>query len=154
MKHQWALKMRSFLCSLNEYRKRLKEQDIKELPKDKLARYSKRYEELLDEGYSENKKLKSKFLRQEEQKLLNRMKKYKENHLMFLYDFDVPFDNNLSERDLRNVKTKQKISGCFNNLETSKIYFNIKSIISTLRKQDINFYNEIFKIYENIPISI
>lgn len=146
--------MRSFLCSLNEYRKRLKEQDIKELPKDKLARYSKRYEELLDEGYSENKKLKSKFLRQEEQKLLNRMKKYKENHLMFLYDFDVPFDNNLSERDLRNVKTKQKISGCFNNLETSKIYFNIKSIISTLRKQDINFYNEIFKIYENIPISI
>lgn len=154
MKHQWALKMRSFLCSLNEYRKRLKEQDIKELPKDKLARYSKRYDELLDEGCSENKKLKSKFLRQEEQKLLNRMKKYKENHLMFLYDFDVPFDNNLSERDLRHVKTKQKISGCFNNLETSKIYFNIKSIISTLRKQGRNFYNEIFNIYENIPISI
>lgn len=73
---------------------------------------------------------------------------------MFLYDFDVPFDNNLSERDLRHVKTKQKISTCFNNLETSKIYFNIKSIISTLRKQDRNFYNEIFKIYENIPISI
>ena len=124
------------------------------LEKGQLERYSNRYDEILKEGYSENKKVKSKYLRQEEQRLLNRLKKYKENHLMFLYDFNMPFDNNLSERDLRHVKIKQKVSGHFNSMKGIKIYLNIKSIIGTLKKQGRNFYKEIFNIYENIPVEI
>lgn len=153
-KNEWALKMRSFLCSLNEYRKKLKTKGKEKLEKEQIERDSKRYDELLEEGYEENKKVKGKYLRQEEQRLLNRLKKYKENHLMFLYDFNVPFDNNLAERDLRHVKSKQKISGHFNSMEGIKIYLNIKSIIGTLKKRGENFYNRIFKIYENIPVSI
>lgn len=152
-KNEWALKMRSFLCCLNEYRKKLKTKGIEKLEKEQLERYSKRYDEILEEGYEENKKVKGKYLRQEEQRLLNRLKKYKENHLMFLYNFSVPFDNNLAERDLRHVKSKQKISGHFNSMEGIKIYLNIKSIIGTIKKRGENFYNKIFKIYENIPIS-
>lgn len=153
-KNKWSLKIRSFLCSLNEYRKELKIKGEIKLEKDKLIRYSKRYDELIEEGYEENKKVKGKFLRQEEKRLLNRLKKYKENHLMFLYDFNVPFDNNLAERDLRHVKSKQKISGHFNSMEGIKIYLNIKSIIGTFKKRGQNYYNKIFKIYENIPVSI
>ena len=153
-KNNWALKMRSFLCSLNEYRKELKNRKIKKMSKEQLEKYSKRYEEIIKEGYEENKKIKSKFLRQEEQRLLNRLKKYKENHLMFLYDFSVPFDNNLAERDLRHIKVKQKISGHFNSMEGMKIFANIESIISTLKKQGKNFYTEIYNIYENIPVCI
>ena len=81
-------------------------------------------------------------------------KEYKENHLMFLYDFNVPFDNNLSERDLRHVKIKQKVSGHFNSMDGIKIYLNIKSIIGTLKKQGRNFYKEIYNIYEEIPVEI
>ena len=84
----------------------------------------------------------------------DRLKKYKENHLMFLYDFNVPFDNNLSERDLRHVKVKQKISGYFNSFNGIKNYLNVKSIIGTLKKQGKNFYKEIFNIYEEIPVEI
>lgn len=153
-KNKWALKMRSLLCSLNEHKKRLKSKGIEKLEDDKLERYSKRYDEIIKEGYLENKKIKSKYLRQEEQRLLNRLKKYKENHLMFLYDFNMPFDNNLSERDLRHVKIKQKVSGHFNSMEGIKMYLGIKSIIGTLKKQGRNFYKEIFNIYENIPVEI
>lgn len=153
-KNKWALKMRSFLCSLNEYRKLLIEKNITKIETSQLERYSKRYDEIIEEGYTENKKIKSKYLRQEEQRLINRLKKYKENHLMFLYDFNVPFDNNLSERDLRHVKVKQKVSGHFNSMEGIKIYLNIKSIIGTLKKQGRNFYNEIYNIYEEIPVEI
>lgn len=152
--NKWALKMRSFLCSLNEYKKELKSKGMKEIEDEKLKKYSKRYDEIIEEGYEENKKVKSKFLRQEEQRLLNRLKKYKENHMLFLYDFNMPFDNNLSERDLRHVKSKQKISGHFNSMKGIENYLNIKSIIGTCKKQAINFYEIIFKLYSNTPVSI
>lgn len=88
-----------------------------------------------------------------EYRLLNRLSKYKENHIKFLKDFTVPFDNNLSERDLRNVKIKQKISGYFGNLEKAKNFFNIKSIIMTLKRQGKDFYSEIYKKYKKNPIT-
>lgn len=102
----------------------------------------------------ENKKIKKKFLRQDEQRLLNRLKKYKDNHLLFLYDFTAPFDNNLSEKELRHIKMEQKISGYFSSFDGAKIYSNIKSLIITFKKQGKNFYNEIINIYENNPVNI
>ena len=146
--------MRSLLSELNEYRKRLKEKGIEKIERKKLERDSKRYDEIIEEGYKENKKIKSKYIRQDEQKLLNRLKKYKENHLKFLYDFSVPFDNNLAERDLRNFKIKLKVSGRFNSMEGMKVYSNIRSIIVTFKKQGKNFYELINNIYKNIPVSI
>lgn len=152
--NKWCLKMCSLLCSLNEYKKELISKGIYAIEKEKLEKYSKRYDEILKEGILENQKIKSKFLKQDEKRLLNRLEKYKENHLLFLYDFNMPFDNNLSERDLRHVKSKQKISGHFNSMEGIKNYLNIKSIIGTCKKQSINFYETINKIYSNIPVSI
>ena len=152
--NKWAVKMRSLLSELNEYRKRLKGKEIEKIDKEKIERYSKRYDEIIEEGYEENKKIKSKYIRQDEQKLLNRLKKYKENHLKFLYDFNVPFDNNLAERDLRNFKIKLKVSGRFNSMEGMKVYSNIRSIIVTFKKQGKNFYEAINNIYKNIPVSI
>lgn len=152
--NRWALKMRSFLCSLNEYKKELKLNGINKIENEKLEKYSKRYDEIIEEGYQENKKVKSKYLRQDEQRLLNRLKKYKENHMLFLYDFNMPFDNNLSERDLRHIKSKQKISGHFNSMEGIENYLNIKSIIGTCKKQAINFYEIISQLYNNTPVSI
>ena len=149
-KHKWALNMRSLLCSLNKYRKELKTQGIIKFTEEQLERYLKRYYEIVAEGYEENKKIKKKFLRQDEQKLLNRLVKYKENHTMFLQDFNMPFDNNLSERDIRHLKMKQKISGYFNNMESCKWYCNIKSVIITLKKQGKDFYSE-FKNYMKLP---
>lgn len=64
--------------------------------------------ELIQKGCEENKNTHHKYAKNEEKALLKRMEKYRENHLLFLHDFTVPFDNNMSERDLRKAKKWQE----------------------------------------------
>lgn len=67
--------------------------------------------------------------------LLNLMPK-KEFMLTFLTNPAVPADNNASERSVRPVKTKMKVSGQFKNEEGAASYTSLHSIIQTARKNN------------------
>lgn len=63
--------------------------------------------------------------------------------LAFAFHEEVPFTNNLAERDIRPVKIKMKVSNCFRTLTGAEIYARIESFISTARKNNRNIFEEL-----------
>lgn len=74
----------------------------------------------------------------------NSMLKYKHYIFPFLYDENVPYDNNASERSIRNVKVKLKVSGQFKSRQEQ--YCILRSIIDTTVKNGQSVFHAIYAL--------
>jgi transposase len=95
------------------------------LPKDVVADIEAKFDDVIALGKAEYAKDPPvpKKCEPEGVALLARLEAYRDNHLLFLHDLDVPFDNNVSERLLRGVKKKIKQTGGFRSLEHGQEHY-------------------------------
>lgn len=149
--NQWSGEMISLLCGMNKQRKGLMAQGADAMPAGMIADYEGKYISILKQGREENKTTAHKYAKQEERALLGRMEKYSHNHLLFLHDFSVPFDDNLSERDLRKAKNRQKMAGGFRKGSGHEMYCSIMTIIETLKKRNMGIIENIRKLFMGTP---
>lgn len=77
-------------------------------------------------------------------KMQKSLLKYRNHVFEFLYNKDVPYENNASERSIRMVKVKQKISGCFKSLQQN--FCVLKSVVDTEIKNQQNAFSIIKKL--------
>lgn len=86
--------------------------------------------------------------------LLERLWLGQEQVLAFLDDLTIPFDNNQAERDLRMLKTQQKISGCFRSDAGADAFARVRSVLSTLRKQGVALLEALRMLFTGSPLDL
>jgi transposase len=145
-KLKWAKDMKELLQEMNKSEDRqLKQKE-----------FEAKYEAILEKGFKEYEKTGPpiQWSQSLARNLLNRLKNFKTESLRFLENKHIPFDNNLAERDLRMMKLKMKVSGCFRSTYFAKIFCLLRSLISTARKRRFNILKAIEQAFIGNPLSI
>ncbi|MEN9386896.1 MAG: hypothetical protein RLZZ185_1637, partial [Bacteroidota bacterium] len=85
--------------------------------------------------------------------LLNRLLNHQDGWLAFAFINSVPFSNNQAERDIRCLKTKQKVATNFQTFKGAQHYARIQSFTSTLRKHSMNVFQNLINAFDRKPIA-
>ena len=145
----WAVRFKKLLLDMKKVRDKALLSDKDEVSYYHRHKFDMEYDAIIKTAYEENplpetpankrgRKKKSKVLN-----LICRLDNYKESVCLFIKNLCVPFDNNQAERDLRMVKVKTKVSGCFRSEEGAQEYLTIMSYIGSARKHGINAFTAI-----------
>lgn len=124
----WAVNFKKLLKDAIQLKEAIVNYEI-QIPQRQQLEY--RLKELLEADLSKNPKQKA---------FQKRLRKHNSKTFTFLYHPNVPPDNNASERAIRNVKVKQKVSGQFVSEQKAMDFAIIRSVLDTLTKNNINIF--------------
>ena len=83
--------------------------------------------------------------------LARRLRQRQDDYLRFTTDWRIPPDNNGSERDIRMIKLRQKVSGCLRSLTGARQFCAIRSYLSTAAKHGKHFFEVLVMLGEGQP---
>lgn len=140
---EWADAFKTLLCELKDEVAQAQADGLTALPLLRRQAIAIHYQQLINQAYAANPPPEDgwpagKRGRQRKPKALNLAVRLNTQHsevLAFVDDFNVPFDNNLVERDIRMLKVQQKISGCFRSWAGAHAAAALRSYLSTMVKQ-------------------
>ncbi len=157
----WAGKMKALLLAIKQEVAQQVAAGAPCLAESTRQGFEQQYQEILDEGLAANPpaeppppgtpKKRGRTKQSAAKNLLDRLSQRREAVLAFMNDFRVPFDNNQAERDLRMIKVKQKISGCFRSKEGAAYFCRIRGYLSTVKKQGGKVLEAIEGVFKGAP---
>ena len=130
---QWSANMKDLFLRAIELKNNMTVEDYQNPPQE-VAQINEELDQQLKVDYSK--------FHQKEQAFIKRLIKHRQSIFAFLNYPNVPPDNNASERAIRNVKVKTKVSGQFRNEDGKGAdrYAKIRSIIDTTIKNGQDIY--------------
>ena len=141
---RWTGELSAALIQMKETRERAIAAGNETLSDAIVCRYRRKFLRIVSRGIEENPLeerkpgQRGKIRRSAPRRLADRLWSHVDEFLRFLSDCRVPFDNNQAERDLRPLKTKIKVSGCFRTVLGAEGFGRIQSFLSTAKKQGTN----------------
>jgi transposase len=155
-REEWAKRMKDLLISGKEEAENYRA--VGALPASIVRRIERSYDEVIEEGLRYHNQLsplsqgkRGKPKQRSGKNLLDRLREKRVSVLWFINCLVVPFTNNQGEQDIRMVKLKQKIAGCFRTLTGGQIFCRIRSYISTARKQGWNVWDALTEAIKGNP---
>jgi len=131
---QWSRAMKQLLQDAIALKNQMQPQDYL-APTEVITKLEQRFAELLQTDHrTSHKKV---------QAFVKRLKKNRNSVFTFLHHPKVPPDNNGSERAVRNVKVKTKISSLFKTEKGAKRFAIIRSVIDTTIKNTNNVFESL-----------
>lgn len=154
--HEWCDKFKILVQKIIHDRKELitANENVESFDIEYINDFDNQYEDILYNAIEENTKKSKTYYDKEERALINRILEYKDNYFIWMYDFSLPIDDNLSERGLRGTKSKMKIAGQFQNEKTAKYYADIKTYIETCYRNGINPTDALIRLMEDNPYTV
>jgi len=153
----WAEQMMALLLDLHRFTSIRKENLPIQLTEEEKAPWLARYRAIVSQGWDENPlpehapKKRGRSKKTKAQNLLVRLGERESNVLAFLHDLNVPFTNNLGEQDIRMIKVRLKVSGCFRTLEGARQFARIRGYLSTARTNHINLLDAMTQVCQGTP---
>ncbi len=152
--HRWAEALKELIKQTIHKRKQLLAVGFDHFSEEEIRGFMAKYTGLLESGYKEYIRDLNSYYSNDENALLVRLRDYQVNYTEWVRDFTVPVTNNLSERALRFVKCKDKISGQFLSEAYAKHFANIRTYIETCARNGVNEFQALLRLSQNRPYSL
>ena len=155
--HNWSRELNEHISQTMHDRTMAKEAEKPCFEKAYVEAFNMRLDAILHHGWQEyeaDKERLKNYGAPFEQSLLNRMEKYRNNYFAWVEDFSLPTTNNLSERSLRPIKSKMKISGQYESEEYAQYFAMLRTYIETCRRNDINEIEALRRLCEGRPYTV
>ena len=152
-KQEWARDTRELLLQINK----AVDDAGGQLSEADSIKYRQKYRDLLRKAQKEcpppdecqRKGKRGRLKRSKSRNLLERLVDFESETLHFMDDVNVPFSNNLGERDIRMTKVQQKISGCFRSMKGAAFFCRVRSYLSTCKKHGVRSSEALRLLFED-----
>jgi transposase len=154
----WAKDLKELLLAMRSATEQAQRRGHAHLPAAQRQALVAQYERILAQGHAANPPpprrphQRGRVKQSPARNLLERLWLGQGQVLAFLDDLTIPFDNNQAERDLRLLKTQQKISGCFRSDAGAEAFARLRSVLSTYRKQGVALLQALQTLVNGNPL--
>lgn len=150
----WASGLAALFVEINAACEDARLRGLRQLAPAHQRAFAQRYDDLVAQGLAANPEpehRKRDYVERRSFNLVTAFATHRRSILRYMYDLDVGFTNNQAERDLRPTKLHRKISGCFRSQAGAERFANLRSYLSTTRKNGISAMDALTRLFQGNP---